>query len=244
VRARGLSLVAPQLGDEPVRTLLHPLDVDLAEHRVALIGANGQGKTTFLRLLGGLAASTSGELTLDGVGWGTHGRRLRGRVGTLFADTAAQLIMPTVIEDVELSLRPRRLPRAERRRTAFSHLAALGVERLAERSVYELSGGERQLVALAGLRAAGASLLLADEPTAALDLVNRDRVADALLHQEAALIVATHDLDLAAACERVLWIHDGRLVDDGAPDAVVPRYVDAARGRVPWPVAVGRDGAP
>ncbi|MDR2254719.1 MAG: energy-coupling factor ABC transporter ATP-binding protein [Arthrobacter sp.] len=235
IELRRAAVTAPAVGGAAARTLLSPTSLRLSESRVALIGANGQGKTTLLRLLAGLIAPSSGTVLVNGLDWASDAKRLRGSVGLLFADTAAQLIMPVVQEDVELSLRPRKLARRERAAQAAAELAALGIESLAERSVYELSGGERQLVALAGLRAAAPQLLLADEPTAALDLVHRDRVAEALLASEAAVVVATHDLELAAECERALWIHGGRVVADGLPEPLIAAYRASARGAAPWP---------
>ncbi|WP_199712599.1 energy-coupling factor ABC transporter ATP-binding protein [Galactobacter caseinivorans] len=217
------------------RTLLHPTDVTLRERRIALIGANGQGKTTLMRALAHLSPLHGGRVLVDGIDPALDAAGVRQRLGFLFADTAAQLIMPTVVEDVELSLRRRAMNRKERRAAALALLEAQELGHLAERSVFDLSGGERQLVALTGVLATEPSWVLADEPTAALDLVNRHRVVRALTHAPARLLVATHDLELASTCERALWVHDGQVVADGDPAELIAAYIAAAEGKTPWP---------
>lgn len=214
------------------RVTLEPTTLDLGQERIALIGSNGQGKTTLLRAIAGLQPLSSGHITVDGADVVTEPKRIRSQVGFLFADAAAQLIMPTVEEDVQLSLKRLGLRRGDRRTRARELLDQAGLGHLAERSVYALSGGERQLVALTGLLAVSPSVILADEPTSALDLVNRAQVVQELLRLPARLLVATHDLELARACDRVLWIHAGAVAADGEPDRVVDEYVAAAGSRL------------
>jgi len=229
LRGVGVTVAAPT-GEE--RTLLHLTSLRITEHRVALIGSNGQGKTTLLRCIARLTAPTTGTVEVDG---DASVAAARERIGFVFADTAAQLIMPTVGEDIELSLRRLQLGRRERAERADALLSRAGLEGFGPRSVHELSGGERQLVALTGVLATQPSWVLADEPTAALDLVNRHRVVRALADAPAHVLVATHDLDLAADCDRVLWVHDGRVVADGKPAALIERYRACAAGERPWP---------
>ena len=90
--------------------------------------------------------------------------------------------------------------------------------------IRDRSGGEGQLLALAGVLATQPSILVADEPTTLLDLGNSRRVADLLLGLEQQLVVVTHDLDLAARCDRVLLVRDGRVERDGAPTDVIGHY--------------------
>jgi biotin transport system ATP-binding protein len=207
--------------DEGGRVLLSPTSLTLTERRIAIIGGNGSGKSTLARLLNGLVSPTSGRVMVDGLDVARKGKEVRRRVGFCFTDPAAQLVMPTCVEDVELSLR--RLVRSppSRRTRALEVLARFGLKELATQSVHTLSGGQRQLLALAGVLAAEPSIIVADEPTTLLDLANTRLVADALFGLSQQLVLVTHDLDLAARCDRALVVADGAVTFDGpAPEAV------------------------
>lgn len=216
-----VTVVGDDGGSAPI---LSQITADLTEERIALIGANGSGKSTLARTINGLVEPTSGTVTVNGNDVAKHGRAVRRQVGFVFTDPTAQLVMPTVVEDIALSLR-RQYPRsAERDRAAREVLADFGLTHLADRSVYTLSGGQRQLVALAGVLAVQPQIVVADEPTTLLDLRNALDIADRLLGLTQQLVVATHDLDLAARCDRVLWIDDGELRADGPPKATIDAY--------------------
>ncbi len=220
IELRDVTVTAPN-----GRTLLAGITVTLAERRIAVIGANGSGKSTLLRLLNGLVVPTSGHVVVDGLDTLRDGAAVRRRVGFVFTDPLAQLVMPTPIEDVALSLR-RTLPRAARRDRAAELLASYGLGHVQHSSVYDLSGGERQLVALVSVLAVDPSVVVADEPTTLLDLRNRNRIRDQLTGLDQQLVIATHDLDLAADADRVLVVDDGRIVADGPPETTIPTYVD------------------
>lgn len=211
-------------GDGPDRVLLEPATTGLAEHRIAVIGANGSGKSTFLRLVNGLTRPTSGHVAVDGKDTVREVRAVRRRVGFLFSDPLSQLVMPLVREDVELSLKASIKDRARRREAALGHLAAMGLSHLSERSIHDLSGGERQLVALASVLATGQGIVVADEPTTLLDLRNNILLQDTLHGLDQQVIYATHDLDFAARADRVLVIDAGRIVYDGEPREAVRHY--------------------
>lgn len=208
----------------PGRTILDRVNLELAERRVAVIGANGSGKSTLLRLLNGLILPSSGRVEVDGLDTRTDARAVRRRVGFVFTDPLAQLVMSTPADDIELSLR-RILPKqAQRRAHALALLAERGLERLADQSIYSLSGGERQLVALTSVLAAGPAILVADEPTTLLDLRNRNLVRRAFDGLEQQLVYSTHDLEHAAQAERVLVVDEGRVFVDGEPQASIAAY--------------------
>ena len=207
--------------DEGGRVLLSPTSLTLTERRIAIIGGNGSGKSTLARLLNGLVSATSGRVLVDGLDVARKGKEVRRRVGFCFTDPAAQLVMPTCVEDVELSLRRLVRSSSERRTRALEVLARFGLEGLATQSVHTLSGGQRQLLALAGVLAAEPSIVVADEPTTLLDLANTRLVAEALFGLSQQLVLVTHDLDLAARCDRALVVADGAVTFDGpAPEAV------------------------
>ncbi len=211
-------------GPAPEVTVLRETTLELTEQRIALIGPNGSGKSTRARLVNGLVEPTSGTVTVDGLDVRKRGREVRRRVGFVFTDPTAQLVMPTVVEDVALSLRHRVRGREERTAAARAVLASYGLAELAERSVHTLSGGQRQLLAVAGVLATEPAILVADEPTTLLDLRNARAIGDLLLGLPQQLVLATHDLDLAVRCDRALLIDDGAVVADGPAADVVAHY--------------------
>ena len=204
--------------------LLQPMSLTLPEHRIGLIGGNGSGKSTFARLLNGLVEPTTGHVTIDGLDTVDDGPAVRRAVGFVFTDPGAQLVMPTCLEDVALSLRRTVKDRAARRAEALAILETIGLGDKADTSVHALSGGQKQMLALAGVLATSPRVLVADEPTTLLDLRNTAIVADRLFSLSQQLVLVTHDLDLARRCDRVLVIEDARVVFDGDPDAAVEHY--------------------
>lgn len=225
----GVTVSLPASGPGRTRVLLHPTTLELSERRIAVIGANGSGKSTLLRLLNGLTLPSTGQVRVHDLDTARQGRDVRRLVGFVFTDPLAQLVLATPADDVELSLRPLVRDRAERRAAALRLLADRGLSHVAEQSVYDLSGGERQLVALTSVLAAGPRIVVADEPTTLLDLRNRDLVRAALAGLDQQVVLATHDLDLAAESDRVLVIDAGRVVADGDPAEAIAAYVRLVR---------------
>jgi biotin transport system ATP-binding protein len=142
----------------------------------------------------------------------------------VFTDPLSQLVMPTGREDVELSLRRSVKNGPERRRLAEAALERLGLLPLADQSIYELSGGERQLMALAAVLAVTPTVLVLDEPSTLLDLRNRELLRRTLSGLEQQIVMSTHDLDLALEMDRVLVVEAGRVAFDGDPADAVEMY--------------------
>jgi len=220
IRFQDATVVAPDSG----ATILHPTTLDLNERRIAILGANGSGKSTLARLVNGLALPVSGSVTVDCLDTRKHGALVRRKLGFLFTDPSAQLIMPTAFEDVELSLRRIIGDRDERAEAALAALEEIGLRDKADVSVNALSGGQRQLLALAGVLATTPSIVVADEPTTLLDLRWKAHVG-ALLHAlPIQVIEVTHDLDAATRAERALVVDEGAVVFDGDPIEAVSFY--------------------
>ncbi|MCT1619273.1 energy-coupling factor ABC transporter ATP-binding protein [Janibacter hoylei] len=196
----------------------------VSESRVALIGPNGAGKSTLARLVNGLVTASTGAVHVDGVDVARRGREVRRRVAFTFTDPHAQLVMPTVAEDVALSLRARRPDRRARDAAVGEVLEQHGLAGLADRSVHDLSGGQAQLLALASVLATGPDVLVADEPTTLLDLAASRRVGDLLMGLPQQVLLVTHDLELAGRCDRALLVDGGRVVADGPAADVVHHY--------------------
>ncbi|MGX1161116.1 biotin transport system ATP-binding protein [Arthrobacter sp. SLBN-100] len=206
------------------KVLLDAVDLRLTERRVGVIGANGSGKSTLLRLVNGLIQPTTGRVEVDGDSTVSAVRKVRRNVGFVFTDPLSQLVMPTGREDVELSLRRSVKNGAERRNQAGAALDRLGLLHLADQSIYELSGGERQLMALAAVLAVNPKVLVLDEPSTLLDLRNRELLRGTLAGLDQQIIMSTHDLDLALEMDRVLVIENGKVAFDGAAAEAVAAY--------------------
>lgn len=207
------------------RLVLDEVTVQLDQHRIAVIGANGSGKSTFARLLDGLVAPTRGTARVLGFDVAREAKRMRAEVGFVFTNPDAQILMPTVAEDVRLSLKGSGLDRSAIDARVASVLATYGLTAHADAPAYSLSGGQKQLLALASVLVRDPKLVIADEPTTLLDLGNARRIGTLLIEElPAQLVVVTHDLELAARCDIALRFHEGRLVELGEPATVVERY--------------------
>ncbi|RSZ61728.1 ABC transporter ATP-binding protein [Corynebacterium hylobatis] len=210
--------------DGDVSPTLDQINLNLTEHRIGIIGANGSGKSTLARLINGLGSPTSGQVSVDGRDVDKYGREIRRRVGFVFSDAENQIVMPQVRDDVAFSLRRLKLSRAERDARVDAALDRFGLTPLAEASPHTLSGGQKQLLALAAVLVIEPDLIIADEPTTLLDLRNRIRIAREFAALEQQLIVVTHDLDLLEDFDRVICLDNGRIIADGEPHEVCAHY--------------------
>lgn len=204
---------------------LHDVSLALDASSIAVVGENGSGKSTFARLLAGLVAPTAGTTRILGLDPVRQSAELRRRVAVVFSNPDAQIVMPTVAEDVAFSLRPERLAREEVHRRVDETLDRFGLTDLRERSAHDLSGGQKQLLALAGAFVRRPELVVADEPTTYLDARNARRVAGHLLDDTGhRLVLVTHDLTLAQRCEVAVLFAGGRVETVGRPADVVADY--------------------
>lgn len=209
---------------EQARTVLRDVSVRIPEDRVGVIGANGSGKSTFARLLNGLILPTHGRVRVDGLDTAREGRKVRRRVGFCFTDPDAQIVMPTVAEDVAFGLRRRGVSATTAQQRAREALGRHGLAEHADHPAHLLSGGQKQLLALTAVLVTEPSVLVLDEPTTLLDLRNARDVAELVAGLSQQVVLVTHHLDLLADYDRVLVFDDTRLVCDGTPEESVAFY--------------------
>ena len=206
------------------RMVLRDIRLTLTEQRVGIVGANGSGKSTLVRLINGLIRPDSGTVTVGGLDVARHIKAVRRQVGFIFTNPDNQIVMPTVAEDVAFTLRRRGLTPLEITARTHATLERFGLDQHADHPAHRLSGGQKQLLALAAVLVAEPEIVVADEPTTLLDARNARRITDLLLGLSQQVIVVTHQLDLLAAFDRVIVIEGGRVVADDTPDAALDAY--------------------
>ena len=206
------------------RLVLHDVSVRVEERRLGVVGANGSGKSTFARLVNGLVLPSQGRVTVDGLDTAKEGRAVRRKVGFCFTDPDSQIVMPTVAEDVAFGLRRRKLPKAEVSARVEAALASYGLDGHADHPAHLLSGGQKQLLALASVLVTEPDVLVMDEPTTLLDLRNATRIAHVVSELPQQVVLVTHHLDLLDGFDRVLVFDGGRLVCDDEPATAVAHY--------------------
>lgn len=211
-------------------------DVSLTIHDgefIGLIGHTGSGKSTLVQHLNGLILPTGGKITVDGMDLaekGTDRRAIRRRVGLVFQYPENQLFEETVAKDIAFGPKNLGLDEAEidrRVRTAMRRVA-LDYDKLAQRSVFELSGGQMRRVAIAGVLAMEPQTLVLDEPCAGLDPRGREEILGLIsdLHREsgATIVMVSHSMDdVAALAERVIVMNHGKVAMDGTPREIFSR---------------------
>lgn len=206
------------------RAVLDDVDLTLSEHRIGMIGANGSGKSTLARMINGLVVPSSGRVTVDALDTRKKGRDVRRRVGFVFTDPNHQIIMPTVAEDIAFSLRRSSSSKKERAARVDAVLSRFGLTEHREHPTHLLSGGQKQLLALAAVMVTDPDVLVADEPTTLLDLRNTRMIAETFATLPQQLIVVTHQLELLEHFDRVLVVDEGRIVADGDPGPAIDHY--------------------
>jgi biotin transport system ATP-binding protein len=211
------------------RRVLAGLTLSFTERRIGIVGRNGSGKTSFLRLVAGLVPPTEGVVRVDGLDPARDRRAMLSRLGILFQNPDHQIIFPTVAEELAFGLHQQGLPKPQARDQVRALLAHHGRSHWEDRSVTALSQGQRHFLCLLAVLAMGPDTILLDEPFAGLDLPTQARLARALATLPQRLILITHDQAALAGYDRILWLDGGRVRADGGADVLDAFTAEMAR---------------
>lgn len=189
---------------------------------VGLIGANGAGKSTIMKLMLGLITG-SGEIKVDGLPMNKENLgEIRKKIGFVLQDSDNQMFMPTVYEDMIFGPRNYGLSKEETDRRVDAVLAQLGLQDLKHRHNHKISGGEKRMAAIATILAMEPEMILMDEPSTALDPVNRRTVINTINRLPQTKLIASHDLDMILdTCQRVILLSHGTIVADGDAETIL-----------------------
>ncbi|MFC3852031.1 energy-coupling factor ABC transporter ATP-binding protein [Salinispirillum marinum] len=213
------------------------LSLQLTERRIGLIGHNGSGKSSLVRVVNGLLPSTTGHVEVFGENPSQGPRHMASTVGFIFQNPDHQVIFPTVIEELAFGLRNQGLSRRDAEQHGLDLLARYGRADWAYRPVHALSDGQKQLLCIFAVLLLEPKLLILDEPFSALDLPTRYQLLDLLHSLPQQILMISHELDTLNDFDRVIWLEQGQLKGDGTPQEILPEYVAHARAqRAEWAV--------
>ena len=204
---------------------------------VGLIGANGAGKSTIMKLMLGLITG-SGESKVDGLPMNKENLgEIRKKIGFVVQDSDNQMFMPTVYEDMIFGPRNYGLSKEETDRRVDAVLAQLGLQSLKHRHNHKISGGEKRMAAIATILAMEPEMILMDEPSTALDPVNRRTVINTINRLPQTKLIASHDLDMILdTCQRVILLSHGAIAADGDAETILrdKELLEANRMELPF----------
>lgn len=206
------------------KVVLEGISVTLTEARIGIVGRNGSGKTSLLRLMAGLVSPTSGTVRVGGLDPARDRKAMLRQLGILFQNPDHQILFPTVGEELAFGLTQMGQSAANAVQAVRDLLAAEGRAHWFDAATHTLSQGQRQYLCLLAVLAMQPATLLLDEPFAALDLPSQTRLRRRLSGLSQRVITISHDPMAVANCERVLWLEAGRIHADGAAATVLDAF--------------------
>jgi len=209
--------------------VLQNLSLDLPQARIGIVGRNGSGKSTLARLMMGLIKPTSGKLQVDGVDVYKDRKKALMTIGMIFQNPDHQIIFPTCLEEIAFGLNQQGMPKADAEGKAKDILKTEGLSDWADKLAHTLSQGQRHYLCLLSILAMKPKVIVLDEPYAGLDIATSIRLQNRLAQLDQRLILITHDPSMIETFDRVLWIDQGRVHQDGAPQNILPEFVAAMK---------------
>lgn len=209
--------------------VLNKLSLELHESRIGLIGHNGSGKSSLVRLINGLLQPDSGNIDVHGHNPTRGPEKMSAQVGFIFQNPDHQIIFPTVEEELCFGLLNQGISKLKATRQVTDFLATHQRSDWADQAVHSLSDGQKQLVCIFAVLLMNPSVLILDEPFSALDLPTRYQIMDLLSRLPQQLLMISHELDTLEMFERIIWLEQGQVFQDGPPHQVLPAYQAAAK---------------
>ncbi|QEE11606.1 energy-coupling factor ABC transporter ATP-binding protein [Bartonella krasnovii] len=205
--------------------VLKNITIQLTERRIAIIGANGSGKSTFVRLINGLQLPSQGFVSVDGLDTKRDAKAVKRKVGFVFQNPDNQIVLPLVEEDLSFGLKNLKLSKDEIKERVDEILQRYDLQAFRDHPVHLLSGGQKQLVAISSVVAMKPDYIVFDEPTTLLDLRNKLRVAQVIEELSQTAIVVSHDLEFLKKFDRVLVFERGEIAIDDVPFVAIKEYI-------------------
>ncbi len=219
-----ISVKDVSFGYEKNQNILNQISFEASENEsIGIIGANGVGKSTFLKLLVGLNMGFTGEIRVENIPVEKKMLSLvREKIGYVFQDSDNQLFMSTVYDDVAFAPRNYGFSEEEVDRRVNEALKKIHIAHLRNKQIYKMSGGEKKMASLATVLSMTPDIILMDEPSIALDPQNRRNLIHILNEFEHLKIIASHDLDMILdTCERTILMSAGKIVSDGKTENIL-----------------------
>jgi cobalt/nickel transport system ATP-binding protein len=243
IDVKGLSFAYHKSANKEDRRILKDLTF-LAAHgeSIGLIGANGVGKSTLLKVLVGIQLGYTGNIAIQGIELNKENLiKIREKIGYVFQDSDSQLFMTTVYEDVSFAPRNYGLSKDEVEKRSLEALDKVHIRELKDQLIYRLSGGQKKLVSIGTILSMRPDIILLDEPSAALDPGNRRNLIHILNGLQVTKLIASHDLDfIYDTCNRTILLQDGKIIADGNTKEILTNKVLLEQNGLELPISFSR----
>lgn len=206
------------------RQVFGPVSLSLQEKRIGVVGQNGAGKSSFLRLMAGLVKPDQGQVRIGDADVYADRKAALAGIGVIFQNPDHQILFPTVAEEIAFGLAQLGASKAESQAGALRVLHDQNRSDWADRSCYTLSGGQRHYLCLMAVLAMKPDVILLDEPYAGLDIPTSVRLHRQLAGVAQSLVMITHDPRTLDSYDRVIWLDKGVVAADGVPEKVLPQF--------------------
>ena len=204
--------------------VIDKITMDISEHRVGIIGVNGSGKSTLARLITGLIAPTSGKIRVNDIDVFKDRKGALKTIGIIFQNPDHQIIFPTCAEEISFGLAQQGMKRAEADKKARVILSNFNRLDWSDRLAHNLSQGQRHYLCLISVLAMEPEIIILDEPYAGLDLPTSLQLHEILNDLKQQLIMITHDPNILADFDRIIWMDNGEVIGDGPANKILSKF--------------------